>query len=50
MIRVLGDESRALAALAQRSMDLQATIQDGIVWFSDPKTTVEVHPEMLIGA
>ena len=37
-------ESSALAALAQRSMDLQATIQDGIVWFSDAETTVEVHP------
>lgn len=47
VIRVPGDESRALAALAERSMDLQATIQDGIVWFSDPKTTVEVHPELL---
>lgn len=49
VIRVPGDESRALAALAERSMDLQATIQDGLVWFSDPTTTVEVHPEVLSG-
>lgn len=48
VIRVPADESRALAALAERQMDLQATIQDGLVWFSTPKTTVEVHPEFLI--
>lgn len=45
VLRVPADESRALAAMAQRSMDLQVTVQDGLVWFSDPATTVEVHPE-----
>jgi len=49
VIRVPSEESRALAALAERSMDLQVTIQDGLVWFSSPKTTVEVHPELLMG-
>lgn len=49
VIRVAGDESRALAALTERQMDLQVTIQDGLVWFSTPKTTVEVHPERLLG-
>ena len=49
VVRVPSDESRALAAMAQRSMDLQATIQDGLIWFSDPSTTVEVHPLVLMG-
>ena len=49
VVRVPTDESRALGALAERSMDLQITIQDGLAWFSDPKTTIEVHPERLFG-
>lgn len=49
VLRVAGDESRALAALAQRSMDLQATIQDGLIWFSSPDAMVEVHPQSLMG-
>lgn len=49
VIRVPPEESRALAAMAQRSMDLQVTIQDGLVWFSDPTTTIEVHPDRLMG-
>ena len=50
VVRVPTDESRALAALAARSMDLQATIQDGLVWFSSADAMVEVHPQVLIGA
>ena len=48
VIRVPTDESRALAALAERSMDLQATIQDGLVWFSGADAMVEVHPTFLL--
>ncbi len=35
----------ALAALAQRTMQLQCTIQDGQLWLSDGVSTLEVHPE-----
>jgi uncharacterized protein YaeQ len=42
--------SRALAAMATRSMDLQATIQEGLVWFSDGAETVELQPERLFPA
>jgi uncharacterized protein YaeQ len=49
VIRIPPEASRALAALAARTMDLQATIQDGIVWFSDPSTTVEIEPVRLMG-
>lgn len=47
VIRIASAESRAIEAMAQRAMDLQATIQDGIVWFSDATRTVELHPEVL---
>jgi uncharacterized protein YaeQ len=50
VIRIPSDVSRALAALAARSMDLQVTIQDGLIWFSDPSTTVEIQPEHLMTA
>lgn len=36
------DTTQALAALAQRSMNLQCTIQDGQVWLSDGEASVEV--------
>ncbi len=44
VLRLPVETSRAAGALAARAMDLQATIQDGVVWFSDPATTVEVQP------
>lgn len=36
------ESTQALAALAQRTMDLQCTIQDGQVWFSNADGNVEV--------
>lgn len=35
--------TQALAGLAQRSMNLQCTIQDGQVWLSDGATSVQVE-------
>jgi len=37
------DASQALAGLAQRSMRLQCTIQDGQVWMADDQTSVPVE-------
>lgn len=34
------DDSRALAALAERSMTLTCTLQDGQIWFSSGDTTL----------
>lgn len=39
--------SQALAALAQRSMQLQVTVQDGLVWIGDGARSVEIHPQPL---
>jgi len=38
--------STTLAGLAQRSMQLQCTIQDGQLWLGDERRSVEVNPEI----
>jgi uncharacterized protein YaeQ len=44
---LLPAQSQALAALAQRSMPLQVTVQDGQVWVSDSQATAELSPVLL---
>lgn len=41
-------QTDALAALTQRTMTLQCTIQDGQLWVSDAATTVHVTPQPLL--
>ena len=36
--------SQALIALAQRSMQLQATVQEGVLTLGDANSTVEIEP------
>lgn len=43
-------QSQALAGLADRSMDLQFTLQDGGLWISEGVHSVEVTPICLFGA
>jgi uncharacterized protein YaeQ len=38
------DQAQALAALAQRSMQWQVTVQDGSIWVSDGQRSVEISP------
>jgi uncharacterized protein YaeQ len=42
--QVPAEQSQALADLAQRTMQLQVTVQDGSVWVGDGKQSVEVSP------
>jgi len=42
--RIPTDASQALAALSQRSMQLQATIQEGALMLGDGKTNVDIEP------
>ena len=42
--RVPTEGSQALAKLAQRSMQLQATVQEGTLTLGDDKTTVDIEP------
>lgn len=44
------ESTRAMARLAQRTMRLQCTIQDGQVWLSDGKESVQVERVALQGA
>ena len=43
------DQSRELAALAQRAMRLQVTLQDGAIWVGDEQRSVEVSLTRLYG-
>ena len=40
-------QSQALASLAQRSMQLQLSIQDGTAWLRDGENSVEITPTRL---
>jgi uncharacterized protein YaeQ len=40
-------QSQALAALVARSMQLQVTVQDGLIWLGDAEHSLEVHPLLL---
>lgn len=42
--------TQAMAGLAQRNMQLQCTVQDGTVWFTDGARTVEIVPVLLNAA
>jgi uncharacterized protein YaeQ len=44
------EQSQALAALAQRTMKLQVTVQDGSVWVGDGQRSVEATPRRLYGS
>jgi uncharacterized protein YaeQ len=37
-------QSQALAALAQRGMQLQISVQDGTVWVGSNDTSIEITP------
>jgi uncharacterized protein YaeQ len=43
------EQSEALAALVQRSMELNVTIQDGAIWIGDSHRSLEVTPKLLYG-
>jgi uncharacterized protein YaeQ len=42
-------QSEALAALAQRTMELQVTVQEGAIWIGDGTKSLEVAPKRLLG-
>lgn len=40
-------QSESLASLAQRTMELQVTVQDGAIWVGDGKSSIEVAPILI---
>ena len=47
VVNIDAEASAQLEKMAQRSMQLQCTIQDGQIWLTDGTTTVEVAREVL---
>ena len=45
--QIPAEHSQALAALAERTMQLQVTVQDGTVWVSNGQKSVEIAPQRL---
>jgi uncharacterized protein YaeQ len=50
VINIAQESTRAIAALAQRTMQLQCNIQEGEVWLMDDKETVSIGREILKAA
>jgi uncharacterized protein YaeQ len=48
--QVASDDSHELAAFAERTMQLQITVQDGAVWIHTPSRSLEVHLQRLTPA
>lgn len=48
--RLTSEAGQALAGLAERSMKLSCTIQDGVVWMAGGNQSIELHPERLSAA
>jgi uncharacterized protein YaeQ len=44
------EQSQALAALAQRTLQLQITVQDGIVWVNAGEHNIEITPKAICGS
>jgi uncharacterized protein YaeQ len=47
--QIPAEQSEALAALAQRTMELDVTVQDGGIWLGDGQRSLEVTPQRLLG-
>lgn len=45
VLNVPAEQAAALGAMAQRGMQVQATVQDGEVWLSDANGSLQVTPE-----
>ena len=45
--QIPAEQSESLSALAQRSMELQVTVQDGAIWIGDGSRSIEVAPQSL---
>jgi uncharacterized protein YaeQ len=47
--QIPAEQSQALAKLAQRSMQLQVSVQDGAIWMSTDSNAIEITPICLMG-
>lgn len=47
VLSLTADEGQALAGLAERTMRLQCTVQDGVVWLGSDSRHLELRPKIL---
>jgi len=47
--QIPAEQSQQLATLAQRTMQLQVTVQDGAMWVGDGAQSIEITPQRLYG-
>ncbi len=47
--RLATDDTQALAKLAERTIDVQCTIQDGQAWFSAGDANLPIEPALMLG-
>lgn len=50
VIELPAASTAAMAHLARRTMQLQCTVQDGLIWLSDGETAIEIRPGTLKAA
>jgi uncharacterized protein YaeQ len=48
--QIPSEQAQALAGLAERSMQLQVSVQDGQVFVVSGERTAEIHPQLLYPA
>ncbi len=48
LVHIPDDQAEALAALAQRNMELQCTLSDGEIWLSAGDQSVHIIPQRLV--
>lgn len=49
IVVIPAESTQTLARMAQRTMDLQCTVQEGQIWFSAADETVQIEPRVLQG-
>jgi uncharacterized protein YaeQ len=42
--------ARSLASLAERTMRLQCTVQDGVIWLGNQRQQIELAPKVLFSS
>ena len=48
VLKLASASTQALAAVASRNMQLQCTIQDGLVWITADTNAVQIEPEIVL--
>jgi len=50
ILNIKPEDVDAMQSVVSRNMNLQITIQEGIIWLSDPSQTISIEPEICLGS